>query len=133
MSRSFGALIAWAVMLAMFASQPSYAIDLLKLPLLEHGDISISNENAEPFTVYITSEGCPPGEVKVGSQESVAIRCPGAKSVSVFYVIVDATGKHHERRQTLEVDSHYTFGWDDELKAYVKLIGLFDDNGRLVR
>lgn len=133
MFKYFKILGAYAAIVATFVSQPSFAVDLTKLPLLKHGDISISNDNPGSFTLYITPEGCAQREVKVGPKESVAVRCPGAKTVSVFYIIVDAAGKPHERKQLLEVDNHYGFGWDDELKAYVKLIRLFDDKGRIVR
>lgn len=133
MFKGFKMLGEFAALLVLLVSQPSYAVDLTKLPMLEHGDISISNDNPGSFTLYITPDRCAQREVKVASKESVAVRCPGAKSVSVFYIIVDAAGKPHERRQILEVDNHYGFGWDEELKSYVRLIRLFDDKGRIVR
>jgi hypothetical protein len=115
------------------ALQPAHAVDLTKLPQLKPGDISIANDLAQKFVFYATPEGCSKQEVTVEPKASVAVRCPGATKVSVFFIVVDAAGKTHERNQVLEASNHYTIGWDDELKAYVKLIRLFDDQGRMTR
>jgi hypothetical protein len=112
----------------------SHAADIANLPKLENGDISISNDIGGEYDMQVTPNSCPSMRIKVPYRKTVAVRCPGAKSVRTFFVILDKNGNARERHQVLEVNKHYSFGWDEELGFYGgKLISLFNDNGTMTR
>lgn len=111
-----------------------YAVDIANLPTLQDGDISISNDIGGEYDMQVTPNACSSKRLKVPFRQTVAVRCPGAASVTTFFVILDKDGKPRERRQVLEVNKHYSFGWDDELKLYGgRLIPVFRENGTMTR
>lgn len=112
---------------------PAFAIDIPNLPILQNGDISISNDTFPNFSATAKPDQCNGVLVSVAQGKTTAVRCAGATKVKVYFRVRDAAGEEHERRQELDVNNHYFLGWDDELKAYVKLIQVFDNQGRMTR
>lgn len=135
MSRAFKHITSCVVLMGVVMTAPhALAVDVANLPMLQDGDISISNEMVTPFNVHVRPQGCKQENLAIAPKSTQAIRCSGARAVEVvFHVLQAADGRLVERRQNLAVNNHYTLVWDDELKGYAKLGRMFNDNGHLIR
>lgn len=135
MSRAFKHITSCAVLMGVVMTAPNaLAIDVANLPMLQNGDISISNEMVTPFNVQVRPQGCKQENLAIPPKSTQVVRCSGASDVEVvFHVLQSADGRLVERRQNLAVNNHYTLVWDEELKGYAKLGRLFDGSGRMIR
>lgn len=122
-----------AALTLLATTVPAFAVDIANLPTLQNGDISISNDAFPNFVGTAKPDICQGVWVKLDMGATTAVRCSGATKVKVWFRLLDAAGQGRDITQELDVNNHYVFGWDDELKAYVKLIKLFDNAGRVAR
>lgn len=108
------------------------AVNIANLPMLQDGELSISNDMTTDLTLHTINVQCPK-QVTVGARSSVALSCASLRSIRILIRWRLQDGRLVDREQDLAVNNHYTLMWDEELKGYFRLGRVFDESGRIVR